>query len=317
MQIKNSNIYIVMYHYVRRVRKSKYQNLKALEFDEFKRQIDFFLNNFNILNVEDFIQILKTKKIKKKPSILLTFDDGYKDHYNFVFKYLKKKKISGCFYPPASVIENNKILDVNKIHFLLEKKIDLDKLFEVSSKALDKKFGFSLNKFLSINNSKIKKLKNRYDNHKIVVFKSLIQKLLPKNMRNFLITFLFERYVTKNIKEFSQELYLSECNIKEMISEGMHFGSHGYRHEWWEYLDKRKQKTEINKSIKFLTKVGMKKDNLSVCYPYGSYNKSTIDIVKQPFQFGLTTIQNSINKNNIKNKFILPRYDTNIFKKIS
>ena len=55
-----------MYHYVRRVRKSKYQNLKALEFNEFKRQIDFFLNNFNILNVEDFIQILKTKKINLK-----------------------------------------------------------------------------------------------------------------------------------------------------------------------------------------------------------------------------------------------------------
>ena len=40
--IKNKNIYIIMYHYVREVKHSNYPNLKALELNEFKKQISFF-----------------------------------------------------------------------------------------------------------------------------------------------------------------------------------------------------------------------------------------------------------------------------------
>jgi len=50
IKTKNYNIYIVMYHYVREIKKSKYPNIKGLEFEDFKKQINYFLNNFNILS---------------------------------------------------------------------------------------------------------------------------------------------------------------------------------------------------------------------------------------------------------------------------
>ena len=81
-----------MYHYVREIKKSKYPNIKGLEFADFKRQIDFFIKNFDVLNNDDFIEIIKKGKIPKKKSVLLTFDDGYNDHWKFVYPYLKKKK---------------------------------------------------------------------------------------------------------------------------------------------------------------------------------------------------------------------------------
>ena len=118
--IKN-NIYIVMYHYVRNVKKSKYPNLKGLEFTEFKKQISFFKKNFNFLSNTQFIEILNSKKIPKKKSILLTFDDGYRDHYEYVFPFLKKQDLSAVFYPPIMCIRNKAVLDVNKIHFILAK----------------------------------------------------------------------------------------------------------------------------------------------------------------------------------------------------
>ena len=49
IKLNNSNIYIVMYHYVREIKKSKYSNLKGLEFNNFKKQINFFIKNFNKL----------------------------------------------------------------------------------------------------------------------------------------------------------------------------------------------------------------------------------------------------------------------------
>ena len=76
IKTENNKIYIVMYHYVREIKKSKYPNLKGLEYNEFKRQIDYFEKNFNILSNDQISEILVSKKIPKKKSILLTFDDG-------------------------------------------------------------------------------------------------------------------------------------------------------------------------------------------------------------------------------------------------
>ena len=51
-----------------------------------------------------------------------------------------------------------------------------------------------------------------------------------------------------------------------------------------------------------------------MCYPYGSFNLNTLKLMKKHnISFALTTKVGSINKKNIYNKYILPRYDTNDF----
>ena len=47
---------------------------------------------------------------------MLTFDDGYKDHYKYVMPALVKKKISGCFFPSAENIIKNNVTETSKIH---------------------------------------------------------------------------------------------------------------------------------------------------------------------------------------------------------
>ena len=96
----NSNINVVMYHYVRKKEK-KYPNLRILEYNKFRSQIDYLCENFNILSKNEFLEIIDSKKIPYKPSVLLTFDDGYKDHYDYVFPYLLKKKNFWKFLCPC------------------------------------------------------------------------------------------------------------------------------------------------------------------------------------------------------------------------
>ena len=124
------NIYVVMYHYVREKNNNNFPNLNVLEFKEFRRQIKYFKKNFNILDNNQFCEILNSKKIPKKKSILLTFDDGYFDHYHYVYPELFKNKISGLFYPTVDTIEKNVLLDVNKIQLVLEKEKNRDKLLK-------------------------------------------------------------------------------------------------------------------------------------------------------------------------------------------
>ena len=74
------NLTIIMYHYVRKIINSKYPGIKGLEISSFKKQLDFLEKNFNIIKPIDLIQ----NKSLPDNSCLLTFDDGFKDHIDFV-----------------------------------------------------------------------------------------------------------------------------------------------------------------------------------------------------------------------------------------
>lgn len=300
-----------MYHYVREIKKSKFRNLKGLEFKDFKKQINFFIKHFNIISHNDLVEILRTKKIPKKKSILLTFDDGYIDHWKYVFPYLREKKITGNFYPPVQVIKNNKMLDVNKIHFILEKELDRKKILKSIFKYTNKYLNKDEN---SLNLNKIE-TKNRYDDKETVIIKRLLQTHLPLKIREKITNKIFNEIVNHSEESFSKKLYMDTKNIKEMFSNKMSFGSHGNNHYWWENLSNHDQERELKTSINFFKSIKVYDSNFSVCYPYGSYNLNTIKMIKKNnIKFALTTRVGSLNKKNIRNNFELPRHDTNDFK---
>jgi peptidoglycan/xylan/chitin deacetylase (PgdA/CDA1 family) len=311
IKLKNSNIYVVMYHYVRDIKKSKYPNIKGLEFKDFKKQIKFFLKKFNILNNDDFIDIIETGKLPKKKSIFLTFDDGYADHWNFVFPYLKKNKISGNFYCPIDVIKNKKVLDVNKIHFILEKEENTKKILDFIFKCTKK----YMNK--SVDNLSLEKINtyDDWDNKETVLIKRLLQTHLPLRIRNKIINKLFSIIIDESEAEFASKLYMNKNNLVEMYKNKMTIGSHGVNHYWWKDLNYNNQLNEIEGSIKYFKKNKIYNNNFSVCYPYGSYNRDSLKILKKlGIKFALTTKIGTINKKNIIKNFEYPRFDTNEFK---
>ena len=311
MKTINNNIYIVMFHYVRNIKKSKYPNLKGLEFTDFKKQIFFFKKKFNLLSNSQFIEILNSRKIPKKKSILLTFDDGYRDHFEYVFPFLKKQNVSAVFYPPIMCIKNKSVLDVNKIHFILEKEQNRDKIlgliFHYVKKILNKKPQ-------QINIDKIN-LSCRYDDKKTVLIKRLLQNHLPLPYRKKIVGKIFEHVVNYNEDEFSKILYMNENNLQELYKNNFSIGCHGYNHYWWEKINKNDQEIEIKSSINYFKKVKIFDKNFSVCYPYGSYNLQTLNLLrKYKIKFALTTKVGLVNKTNIDNIYELPRLDTNDFK---
>ena len=299
-----------MYHFVREIKDSKYPNLKGLEFKEFKNQINFFCNNFNVLSNDDFKEIIVSKKIPSKPSFLLTFDDGYIDHYKFVFPYLKKKKITGNFYAPIKTIQNEIVLDVNKIHFILEKEQDHRKILKEIDNFLIK------NKVKRISNEAIKKgsMGSRFDSKETNIIKRLLQFYLPEKIRKQTINLLFSKILNMELKDFSKILYMNKRHIQEMYAEKMCFGSHGDFHYFLGKLKKEDQEKEIKNSINFFKKLGFDTSSFSVCYPSNSYNKDTFKLLtKYNVDFALTTLKGKIDKKNIPDNYTYPRFDTNDF----
>ena len=307
----NNNIHIVMYHYVRNIKKSKYPNLKGLEFSDFRKQIFYLKKNFNILSNNQFIEILNSRKIPKKKSILLTFDDGYRDHFEYVFPFLKKQDVSAVFYPPIMCVRNKAVLDVNKIHFILAKEENRDKILNL--------IFLYVKKILNKNPQQIGiekiNLLSRYDDKKTILIKRLLQHHLPLPYRKKIVDKIFKHIVNYSEEEFSKILYMNKNNIQELYKNNFSIGSHGYNHYWWEKINKNEQEMEIKKSINYFKKIKVFDKNFSVCYPYGSYNLQTLNLLKKyKIKFAVTTRVGSVNKKNIKKVYELPRFNTNDFK---
>ena len=109
-----SNLTVVMYHYIRDLRNSRYPEIKGLDINLFKEQIHYIRRNYNIITMEEVIYSIDNETIIPDKSILLTFDDAYLDHYNYVFPILDKYNIQGSFYVPSKAVTEHTVLDVNK-----------------------------------------------------------------------------------------------------------------------------------------------------------------------------------------------------------
>jgi len=62
----------------------------------------------------DLLNSVTGRKPLPKNAAMLTFDDGYVDHFTQVLPILDQAGISGSFFPPAKCILERKVLDVIK-----------------------------------------------------------------------------------------------------------------------------------------------------------------------------------------------------------
>ena len=109
---------VVMYHYVRDLKNSRYPDIKGMDYEKFKRQIRYLRDRYNIVRMEDVLSACAGSALPDN-AMLLTFDDSYMDHFTHVFPVLDAYGIQGSFFIPAKTFVEKKLLDVNKIHFIL------------------------------------------------------------------------------------------------------------------------------------------------------------------------------------------------------
>ncbi len=309
------NITIVMYHYIRDYSNTKYPKIKGLDVNEFIEQIQYFKKYYNFISGYDLIDFIKHNKDLPNNSLLLSFDDGYKDHFDYVFPILKKESISGCFFPIGQCIEKHTVLDVNKLHFILASSFDKQEII--------KKIMNSVCEYKSIHNLldfddyyKEWAKPNRFDTADIIFIKRMLQRVLPQFIRSEIINYFFRKYITTDEISFSNYLYMSKEDIKLLYNEGMFFGSHTYDHLWLDSLSYKEQEIQIKYSLSFLKSISISTNDWIMCYPYGGYNNLTIDILKKYNCIAGFTVNPDIADLGNNNFFTLPRLNTNDFPKI-
>lgn len=85
-----NRLFIIMYHYTRDLKQSRYPGIKGLDLPLFREQIYFLKNNFNIVEMEQVMDAISGTSELPEKAVLLTFDDGYIDNYTCVLPILEE-----------------------------------------------------------------------------------------------------------------------------------------------------------------------------------------------------------------------------------
>tara|TARA_A100001388_G_C28762878_1_gene498841 strand:- start:593 stop:1504 length:912 start_codon:yes stop_codon:yes gene_type:complete len=300
-----------MYHYVRE-NSEEYPFSRYKGLQDFIREVSFIKKTNSFLNTSDAINEKNLKNHKN--IVILTFDDGLKDHLK-VAELLKEKNISATFYISTNPLTKRKLLHVHKAH-LITSKFGPESI-NILKKVIDN-LNLSLEEFENKNEKNI--FQSRYDAHndfdEIKLFKKIINYYGSIGLRDQLLDEILR---IKNIKSDVNSFYLTKKEINYISSLGFEIGSHGVSHNPMSRLKEKAQFEELKISKKFLENI-IKKPITSFCYPYGrknSYNQVTINFLRENnYKNAITVDYRDISDKDINNKYEIPRYDCNEIKKI-
>lgn len=302
-------LHIVMYHYTRDLKNSRYPGIKGMDAELFRNQLEFFKENFNVITMQQAIEAWNDENASLPDNpMLLTFDDGYIDNYTVAMPILKQFGMQGSFFIPGKPFTENVLLDVNKIHFILAASGNIKELKSdvLSVLATLRAEGHDIASDDELYERYAKP--NRFDSAETIFVKRILQTAIDEKLRNQISSMLFKKYVGIEESKFALELYINRDQIRVMRDNGMYIALHGYDHYWLGNLPEVRLHEDIDKALDVMDEF-IDRDNWVLNYPYGNYSDSVIEYIRSKgCKLGMTTevrVADTIKDN----KYTIPRLD--------
>ena len=251
----------------------------SIDKDDFYKMINFIGRN-NILDADIFFEKFKNNKLKEN-EVCLTFDDAIKCQIDIALPVLEKLKIKSFFFVYTSVFEDKPDnLEVFR-YFRMNYFDDVDEFYNNFYKVLDK----DLKNFFDNNNEKIQSKKIKFSHYSIedVKFRLVRDIYLTKSQYEE-IMFLMMKEKQFNFKEFYPKLFIDSNDLKKLDSLGHLVGLHSHNHPTLlEKLNYNEQKNEYEQCLTTISRIldKPKSEIKYMSHPCGSYNKNTLEILKE------------------------------------
>lgn len=301
---------IVAYHYVRDLATSAFPRLAALDTARFERQLDHIAAQHTVVGVADVLKAVEEGAPLPEAACLLTFDDGYRDHAETVAPALAQRGWSGLFFPSAAAVEERRLLEVNRIQFVVAACADRAALRRTLC-ALIAEYGDEATPSIAALEERWLR-PGRWDDAETVFVKRVLQQGLAPVLRDRLSAMLFAEHVSSDEGDFADGLYLDGTDMAAMMDAGMAFGSHGTRHERLTLLSDDELADDLDSSIAFLARHGIDvRSGFTLCYPHGAHDERVRAAARTGGCRLAVTVEPRVAIPGRDDPLALPRLDTN------
>ena len=301
------SVAIVMYHYVRPIAGSPWPGVKGREVDEFRGQLAWLRANRTPVAMEDVVAAWTAGADLPPDAALLTFDDGLRDHHAHVLPALVEAGVPAAFFPPSGPVAEPRVLDVHRIQFVLAAGADPEDLAAELDAAISAR---GLGDVAALRARFAHP--SRWDPAATVYVKRVLQRGLPAAARRTLTGDLFARFVTADEAGFAAELYCGPDELRDLVTAGMHLGSHTHDHGWLTDLDADGVRNQLTRSLVPLRDAGVDTDaGWTLSYPYGGHDDTTVAVARELGCTAAVTIEVREAEPGVDDPLRLPRLNTN------
>jgi peptidoglycan/xylan/chitin deacetylase (PgdA/CDA1 family) len=302
----------VFYHYVRDVERTPFPGIKGLSVASFAAQLDWLQARYDVVDGPAFERAVLAGVGFNRPTALLTFDDGFVDHYEHVFPLLHSKGLGGIFFLSGATLgENPTLLNVHKTHFLLSQ-LGVDRFTTEVGAALEGEGVSTAHQEDTASGAAHgREGIYRYDEAPDVRIKRILNYEAPYPVADRVLSSLFAQHVG-DAAAFAKSLYLSAAQVREMAHGGMTFGFHTETHPVLSRLPLDAQRAELGNGPRLIADA-TGQTSVSFCYPYGfshTYNADTLRVLEES---GYSMAFNTVRREAVigrEPRYELPRFDT-------
>ncbi|MFL5733355.1 MAG: polysaccharide deacetylase family protein [Chloroflexia bacterium] len=299
-------LWVVMYHYVRDLPRTRFPRIKGMLTSDFNVQVDTLSERYEMATLESALAFLSGEYRPERDLCLLTFDDGLKEHYTDVMPILVERGIEGLFFIITRCPEEGRVVPVHKNHFLMAE-LPFDEYRQAFIKRLAE-----LSPETSTELDQAAATKSyRWDTSEVAAFKYLLNMRLPEPLREKVLDSLFMEYLGDEA-EFSRQLYMSWDEAREMQARGQVMGGHSDSHASLATLDNDTQRADLEKCAQIVRSRLAPQPIWPFSYPYGksdAFNATTVETIRDlGFACGCTTIVGPNEQG--QDPFCLKRIDT-------
>lgn len=300
----------IMYHYVRPDSPTM-PWFRYLALDDFRKQLDYFADHFGFIGRNEFLDVLNGHQPVPPDKVLLTFDDGLKDHASYVLPELERRSLFGVFYVNSAPISRGTMLDVHRVHCLLGtcggvklcsliNELVTDEM--LSSENIEK---FQNQTYTRQNNDSSTKWFKR-------VFNYFVEPQYREGLLDQMMAQVFEE------GKVNENYYLNDNDLRTMKDAGMIVGNHTVNHRLMATLSERDQRQEIVEGFAVLENILGDDLMRNYAHPYGgfhSFNEDTISLLSElGCEFSFNVEQREITNDDFeRGRQFLPRFDCNQF----
>jgi len=270
-----SNFVILMYHQVLEendVEKDYVQPGLYVSRQVFEKQMAFLSEKYNLLSLERVTEILEKNQSPPLKSIVITFDDGWRDNYLYAYPILKKYNV------PATIFLATDYVGTDKMFWFLEASILM-----TNNRLTKKQLGELIAKYAGeTDSSKIlsdRGLKNSDDIPSVRDwFIESLKRLDAANVQAILKELSARNEMTADSIKVNRSMLTWE-EVMQMNHNGIDFGSHGCSHRIMPALTDAEIQRELRESKRIIEQ-RLGREIKLFAYPNGNYSNHIREMVQ-------------------------------------
>jgi peptidoglycan/xylan/chitin deacetylase (PgdA/CDA1 family) len=273
-------LYVVTYHRIGNKSQTEFDpNVFSCTSEMFEKHLSFYKKYFDVVTPSQIVQ--SNHSHFNKPTLCITFDDGYLDNFEVALPLLQKHELPATFFITSNYVKQTQIPWWDEIAWMVHatkcKKFSLD---------------WIKNNELQFDTEQLRN--NAYSLHQLM---SGIKSNSELNMAQKLVRFQKTLDIKFDINLLTKPLFMNESNVKSIAESGMEIGGHTMNHPILSHLDVNEQAKEINQNKQHLETL-IKNPITTFAYPVGGYHcyqDATKDILRQSGYQLAFTYENGLN----------------------